>query len=484
MSNFITDSVVVYRKLQKIYEEIVYKSLEGPSEELRNIFKKLLDTKCEEYALNKTNSVYDTKYYYVKNRVKAPESFYEKLIRKELGVKLTSELGLLNRDGDVVRDKKAQIVNALQKLDDIIGLRIVTEVKADCDNVLQLLLNSADFFLENNIRFEDLDAQPQRMKNGLEIIRIKGVYQDLYGFELQIKSKINETWGDLDHTLFYKDYSISPIRDTVQITMNNVGSLLDKIEKLLFDLRESGGKYFDSATEIQILKSLEDELSPHLMQAYGVTYNIKELSYYLFYFREKLQVGDDTLKELNFDYLNYNRTDQLVQKYTEIREESLVLSTLEGVYVNWASLVGREIAPERIDSIITEYIDLFIELIKRDFAPETFQFENYFKTLILNKASKDIFLRPSLHVEAIRIFNRVLEILNDIYTNLDDSTHIANLFVIEHFKGNCSFYIDNIVDIDINDALTTIKEQVREPSTNIDSIINKIVINILEIITS
>jgi ppGpp synthetase/RelA/SpoT-type nucleotidyltranferase len=484
MSNFITDSVVMYRKLQKVYEETVFKSLEVPADELKSIITKLLEEKCEEYKLNKTNSVYDTKYYSVKSRVKASVSFYEKLIRKELGVKLTTTLDLLNKEGDVIKEKKGEIISALQRLDDIIGLRIVTELKADCENVLKLLLNSADFFLANNIEFEDLNTQPQKMNNGLEIIRIKGVYQDVYGFELQIKSKINETWGDLDHTLFYKDYSISPIRDTVQITMNNVGNLLDRIEKLLFDLRESDGKYSDNATQIQVQKSLEDELGALLMAAYGVTYNIKELAYYLYHFRTKIGVGEKQLPELNFDYLNFECANPLNCQYTEIRKNSLILSTLEGVYINWLMLMGIEITQDNIDDIISTYISILIELIKRDFSPQTFDFESYLKVLILNKAISDIFLKPGLHSEAIQIFNRLIEILGDLIEDTNEAAKIAYLFTIHYFQGDFVAYIESIKeDIDLNSALITIKEQVTNSNNEIDMSINKIVIEILEIIT-
>lgn len=485
MSNFITESVVIYRKLQDLYRDVVFKALEIPADELKTIFKKLLDDKCEEYGLNKTNSVYDTKYYYVKTRVKAADNFYEKLIRKELGVELTASLDLLNKKSDAFKDRKAEIVGALQKLDDIIGLRIVTELKADCDNVLELLVNSAEYFLANNIRFYDLDRQPQKMQNGLDIFRIKGIYQELYGFELQIKSKINETWGDLDHTLFYKDYSISPIRDTVQITMNNVGVLLDKIEQLLFDLRESGGIYSDNAAQIRVHQLLEKELSPHFHQAYGVAYNIKELAYYLFHFRSKLEVGDNQLEELNFDFLNLNYETELNNSYAEIRQQSLILNTLEGVYINWLISKGVDVCQDTINDITAEYIDTFIELLKNDFSPEDFDFDGYMKVLISNGAGAEIFLKPTLHTESIRIFNRLIEILGDVFENPMDSARIANMFIIHYFNGNFKNYIDQLPEeSELTNALVAIKDQVKTSTTDVDQRINKIVINIMESISN
>jgi hypothetical protein len=350
--------------------------------------------------------------------------------------------------------------------------------------VLKLLVNSAEYFLANNIRFDDLDRQPQKMKNGLDIFRVKGIYHELYGFELQIKSKINETWGDLDHTLFYKDYSISPIRDTVQITMNNVGILLDKIEQLLFDLRESGGIYSDNAAQIRVHQLLEGELSAHLLQAYGVAYNIKELAYYLFHFRNKLEVGDKQLKELNFDFLNLDYRMELNKGYAEIRQQSLILNTLEGVYINWLISKGSDVNQETIDEITTIYIDTFIELLKKDFSPEEFDFDAYMKVLILNGANAEIFLKPILHAEAIRIFNRLIEILGDLLADPNDAATIANIFTIHYFNGNFKSYIDQLPqESELANALIVIKDQVKAPTTNVDQRINKMVINILETIS-
>lgn len=50
-------------------------------------------------------------------------------------------------------------------------------------------------------------------KNGFEIYRIDGVYEyndQLFNFELQIKSLVNVFWGEIEHKIIYKKTIIIP----------------------------------------------------------------------------------------------------------------------------------------------------------------------------------------------------------------------------------------------------------------------------------
>lgn len=487
MSNFISHSVNIYNKLQKVYADSIYETLETPAEKIRSIFQHLIDSKAEQYGLKKGNSVYDTKYYYIKTRIKKPDSFYEKLVRKELGIKLTIALGLLSPDlDDTITQKKSEIVSTIQKLDDIIGLRVVTELKADCDRVYDLLLNSSDVFIKEDIRFENLQDQPGKMRNGLDIFRIKGTYQNLYGFELQIKSKINETWGDLDHILFYKDYSISPIRDTVQITMNNVGQLLDKIEGLLYDLRESDGNYDNAAEKLRIQKSLEDELCPLMKAKYGVNYNIREIAFYLHNFRQKINVGEQTLIDLSFDHLEIKPTKELLLNYWEIRRTSLVLMNLESIYVNWLQLKSVKVDQESLDQILEGYLENLISLSMPDSVVNDFDFEKYLKVLISYRCSADVFLVPQKHIPSITIYNRLKDLLSDLmYESPELLEAVLMLFCIHYFEGDYRAYLEwcRNEDLDLNFALISIKNQIQDTDSSPDEQINGICVSILEYLT-
>ena len=89
---------------------------------------------------------------------------------------------------------------------DIIGVRVVTELRHDCNKVLALLRAFIDDLATTEVVLDkiDLESQPQKMKNGLFIYKIKGIFRSDFGFELQIKSKIEEAWGDMDHAIFIK----------------------------------------------------------------------------------------------------------------------------------------------------------------------------------------------------------------------------------------------------------------------------------------
>ena len=75
--------------------------------------------------------------------------------------------------------------------DDIIGIKILTELEDDCKKVISLLKDKY-LMLFNDKRklyldLDDLEKQPIRMRNGLEFYKIKGIYAESFKFELQIK---------------------------------------------------------------------------------------------------------------------------------------------------------------------------------------------------------------------------------------------------------------------------------------------------------
>jgi hypothetical protein len=300
--------------------------------------------------------------------------------------------------------------------------------------------------------------------------------------ELQIKSKIEETWGDLDHTLFYKDYSISPIKDTVQITMNNVGVLLDKIERLLFDLRESGDTYNSNAERLQIQIELERELTPLLKASCGVNYNVKEISFYLYYFKSNLGITDKALTELDFNYLNYECNNDIVKNYIKIRNKSFVLTILEGIYVNWNSLSGNNITAENIDQTLLDYITLVSRFISEGLQIDDVEFLTKINTFIHHDTGVEIFLDPSKHKFAIDIFNRVNEILSDQYDSPEDIDNLKTLYQIEFFDGNTKEYLDSIAETDfvVDDAILLIKDQVTGSTSKVDTALNTLSTSILE----
>ncbi len=435
MSDFIEKSVHAYEGLKDIYKNHVYHTLETPMKQLELALYKLLDDKSGQYYLESNNSVYKAKYYHIKTRIKKDVSFYEKLIRKNIGLLLVQKFDLVNNP-EALSIKIQEIRSEIEKNDDLIGLRIVTELKQDCKNVYNLVLNSGDFFQEMNIKFHDLEGQPQKMKNGLDIFRIKGTFNAIYQFELQIKSKIDEAWGDMDHSLFYKDYSISPIKDTVQVTMNNVGELLDRIERLLYDLRESGMYYAENAEHLKFQKSIEKEIGPLIKNRLNIPYNLKSISLYLKFFKEITGAKGKKLEALDFSYLEWTSDDEFLKPYIDLRKENYALIFLETIYWSWKKLDNTfNLEPNNYNQYLHQYLDYFIEFISLSINKDKVILTPIIKTLIVYSKSADVFLSTTKFEEIEEICNRVGDIA--IENEIDDQiAYIQQCFRIALFNGD------------------------------------------------
>lgn len=484
MPDFIQDNIQMYGRLKEVYQETVFGTLKEPCNKLKELFTQLLNDKASEFSLLASNSVYRSKYYQVKERIKKGDSFYEKLIRKNLGLEIVGKFELLS-SVSTLEDKKSQVVNEIQKIDDLIGLRIVTELKEDCKNVYKLLLNSAEFFQANSIKFYDLDDQPQQMQNGLGIYRIKGVFQSLFSFELQIKSKIDEAWGDMDHSLFYKDYSISPIKDTVQVTMNNVGILLDKIERLLYDLRESGANYSENAEHLKFQENLEAEVSETFLQEFKVPIKLKEISIYLKFFKDKAGIGDEKLGKINFEHLNWSINDEFCLNFIRIRNKDHRLIVIETLYLNWKRLFNPkfELNAENYPEVLREFLSYYNIFISSQIGVETQLINDSFTAILPYVTSPDLFMSIKRIKENEDICRRLENIGLEEEQVRECEPELKNGFRIILFNGSIEGYLRSIDrDKDIANAFFKLRAAIESSNNPLDQLIYKSATIALEII--
>jgi ppGpp synthetase/RelA/SpoT-type nucleotidyltranferase len=482
MADSVDKKALVYKKLCLIYENNVANILKVPCGELEKLFDSILNDKGEDYSLIKTNSVYSSRFFNVKSRVKPKTSFHEKLVRKNIGLHIVNKYSIIDEEGlnDEVTNR---IKQDFQILDDIIGIRIVTDLKKDCDAVHKLLKNNTIYFTDKNIRFFDLDDQPQKMKNGLEIYRIKGLYQSQYGFELQIKSKIDEAWGELDHSLFYKDYSISPVKDSVQVTMNHVGELLDRIEHLLFDLRDSELTFIESSEHLRFQTDLEEEVSKILKDKFDVAFHLKDISFVLRFLKE--EIGNPEVAKLtniSFEFLDWQVEDPKLKCYLKVRNSSHNLIVIESLFINWTNLTSASITEGSYHEHLQRYLQLFAKFLSIDLNIEDSGiFYNQLIFLLEKDCSSDIFF----DLKKYQLLGKVNNKLDDLSGQHDWDLSLEKLkqaFQIKLFDGDIKSFLAKLKgeDYQIDSLLDDVKKSVRSEEGKFQKRLHDLSLSILE----
>lgn len=133
----------------------------------------------------------------VEARVKSRDSFTEKLKRK----------GYLD-SWEVANDKESNQELIRKNLPDLIGLRLNCMFLQQ-ERAIYEALRTADCDLRLDF------STPTKMRNGRDVYKVTGSYEWpddklRYNFELQIKSYINNLWGEVEHKVRYKSsrYSI------------------------------------------------------------------------------------------------------------------------------------------------------------------------------------------------------------------------------------------------------------------------------------
>lgn len=174
-----------------------------------------------------TNSMYSLSVVY---RVKTPDSVREKMIKNSCYRKYDS------------------VENAIDSFKDIIGLRIDCKFMEDESYVYDLIkmvfAKTDDFINYYNENAPEIllnlsESQPQKQKNGFDIYKIDCLYVEngkRTNFELQIKSLVNNFWGDIEHKIIYKNNSYIVMDDLVLDNMRSIKENLNLIDKQLHQL--------------------------------------------------------------------------------------------------------------------------------------------------------------------------------------------------------------------------------------------------------
>lgn len=454
----------IYDFITKTHEEVVIKELENSKDELINIFDQLLKEHGAEYKLQTQSSVNHVFYFAVKGRIKTKKSFAEKLIRKDLGIEFIKDFGENLKE---YNSKRALIVNRIKKLDDIVGIRIVTELKEDTYSVIKLLNDNLEFLKSQNIVLHNISSQPEKMKNGLDIFRIKAEYQDIISFELQVKSKIEEAWGEMDHTIFYKDHSFSPIKPTVQKTMNNISLLLDRIENLLFDLRHSSQEFEMSRSFINFENNLYKRYNAKITEVFGHSISINEISEPLFLMRNDVLKTQKNIIDLsfNFDFLKLPLKEEKNLNLSKLFHTSHKLLITEALFHNILRTDDNSFSLDinNYEEIFELYLNLYFNYLSSKTGIEVESFRDSLTENALYFTTSSVLF----DYKKIRFYEKVSLILTNSLEDQpeEDIQLLRSLCLIELFEGRTLDYwleVKEQLESNVMQLIETVEKELQD----------------------
>ena len=465
-------SITYLRCIKDIYSNNCVNHLEDIMKKISYELKELITEHKGNYDLVYKNSVHTSDLFKLNGRVKNPESLFDKFIRKDEGLMLLNKFQI-RAEEDIV-SRMADIVNYFYSYKDIIGVKILTELKEDAKNMYKLLLDHRNE-ISDKIIFRDIKNQPKSMKNGLEIYNIKGLYLDKYGFELQIKSKINSAWGDLDHSIFYKNYSFNPIKSATQLTMNHIGNMLDEIEKLLYSIRNAENNYDVTAKKSRFVEQLDNYLSEKIKIKFNSSYRVDKLADILFYAYENLVSEYDninlTIADTEYyDLMQEEFENDLCISYKRFRENSFEAMILENIFLKLI-FSNENINNDQYESKIKEYLKFMLLYLAKALGEDSVESLNE-RGIDLINILKDAFNYVNTIDLIIKKYNYevlnlwIKQILDDYEMDKYRKNIMIKLWLITLNKGMLQEYLENQ---DIN----LIYELMEEVKNNINMIEDK-----------
>lgn len=431
-------------------------------ENITNKIKVIIDKFAKSYGLVSSNNVRDIKHYTFISRIKESESLREKFVRNNLHIPFNEFIDTKfdSEDPDLIQNVK----KTLLKIDDLIGIKILTDLDTDCVKMFELIKSSEfekaakaqDIILNK----EDILKQPVSMRNGLKIYKIKGTF-DKFNFELQIKSKIISAWGDMEHSIFYKDYAISPVRDTAQTSMNHVGKLLYQIDDFVESIRSANKDYTKNANALHFLQWIETYYSHKIKELLNnISYGFNSISELLYAVYNHLDITDEIAQnELKFNHFHLKIGDDgISQEYVNSRNEIFEFKILESIVQSWLlkeENINQENLQKNTDVFLNTLIDstskfLIVTNTGYDFDEMKQLITNYYKIGFSFECSATFIL----NLKKLNSFLELTYLLNDLSEGSLESNKLAvikNCVFIQIYNGNVNKYVDiNPLEVDKN----------------------------------
>ncbi|MGU8451748.1 GTP pyrophosphokinase [Clostridium perfringens] len=218
---------------------------------LDDFFYSLLENSCEGF-------------FNISTRVKSASSLKEKIIRHNYYIKYDSPTDLF------------------RNLSDLIGVRIECRFIEDEEHIFKFIRtifnctnkDGFSYSSQNPNIFLDLrEHQPLKQKNGFELYRIDGfiLYEEAkFNFELQIKSMVNNFWGEIEHKIIYKNYNMILGDKFYKNILNSIKNNLCLIDNQLLTIFNHVNSHMDNSNGVGLKKEgIEILLSKMIYDIYS-----------------------------------------------------------------------------------------------------------------------------------------------------------------------------------------------------------------------
>ena len=269
--------------------------------EIENILK--------EYV-NKSNNKVSKE---INSRIKGENSLREKLTRKDYINKWKVE-----NDDDLEIQTKI-----CENLPDLIGFRINCYFKKDEESIFNNLIY---FLKEKHINVEESPNTIQ--KNAHIIYKIACKYTEVkntFSFEVQVKSLLNDVWGEVEHSIIYKSKIYDSRKILKEEIVEGLYDILDGADRQLNNLYSFNADIKEIKNELFYKfasESLQDEMI--MEEDYSVFFALNHyIDLSIEYIDEYL--GRKLLKEeYNKKCINSSDTKIDIEKYKKEFDESKV----------------------------------------------------------------------------------------------------------------------------------------------------------------
>lgn len=329
----------------------------------------------------------------------------------------------------------------INELPDGIGIRIVCMLNEDEKNIYTKLtkilnnrieINGKEYCCQEGEKFcVCLDNQPEKQKNNLDIYRMDCLWNDdiKVKIELQIKSLTNYFWGELEHSLFYKNYDYTISNDFYAGLMKNIHNELLNIDVEMSALE----KHMKKTTQNQIQEirqisaaMIAQKFSERIQLIIGCKIDLRE-SYVLLvdmYFGVSTDVKD-----------NINKFNQLISKLDKA-DDKLLKNEYDSLYS--MDFIERDIAKSTlgIAKLINDNVqsgDVFWQFLYLMYK-SIFAEENNYSEILSSMASRIRKLYIDIQ-EVTDVLNQekeldIIGLIDDVFLEIAKERNKISFFVL------------------------------------------------------